>query len=158
MTAKRPAKRPYLEALEAAGRDPENCPIDPVVKSALSDDPQEYSWALHLLRNMAEFKREEAAVFLIGLLMACGDHWERRMAIVGMLHAVETDACVDLLLDELRRVKGTNSTRRYLQEVINVLSCLPSKLVRSKLQALAEAASLTPWVRMKLQAALHSLD
>ena len=158
MTAKRPAKKRYPAVLEAAGQDPENCPIDPVLKLALSDDPQEYKWALPLLRNMAEFKREEAAVFLIGLLMTCGDHWEKRMAIVEMLHAVETDACVDVLLGELRRVKSTNSTRRYLQEVIDALSCLPSKLVRSKLEALAEDVSLTPWVRARLQVALDALD
>ena len=44
MTAKRPAKSRYPAVLEAAGQDPENCPIDPVVKLALSDDPQEYKW------------------------------------------------------------------------------------------------------------------
>jgi hypothetical protein len=128
-----------------------------VVKLALSDDPHEYQSALPLLRNMAEFKREEAGVFLIGLLMTCGDHWEKRMAIVELLHAVETDACVDVLLDELRRVKSTNKTRRYLQEVIGTLSCMPPKLVRKKLQTLAEDASLTPWVRTRIQTALDVL-
>ena len=106
---------------------------------------------------MAEFGRQDAGVFLIGLLMTCGDNWEKRTAIVGMLHGVETDACVDVLLGELRRVKSTNTTRPYLQEVIDALSCLPPKLVRSKLQALAEDMSLTPWVRTRIQAALDSL-
>ena len=157
MTAKRPAKHPSPEVLEAAWHDPENCSIDPVVKSALSDDPHEYKSALPLLRNMAEFKREDAAVFLIGLLMTCGDKWEKRMVIVGFLHAVETDACVDVLLGELRRVKSTNKTRRYLQEVIDTLSSMPPRLVRSKLQALAEDVSLTPWVQTRIQAAMDSL-
>ena len=156
MTAKRPVKHPFPEVLEAAWHDPENCSIDPVVKLALSDDAHEYQSALPLLRNMAEFKREEAGVFLIGLLMTCGDGLEKRITIVGLLHAVETDACVDVLLGELRRVKSTNKTRRYLQEVIDTLSCMPPKLVRSKLQSLAEVVSPTPWVRTRLQAALDA--
>lgn len=143
--------------LEAAFHDPENCPLDPAAKVALSDDPRTYKWALFLLRNMAEFGRQDAGVFLIGLLMTCGDKWEKRTAIVGMLHAVETDACVDVLLGELRKVKSTNSTRRYLQEVLDALTCLPSKLVRTKLQALAEDVSLTPWVQTRIQTAVDEL-
>ena len=157
MKPRRHAKRPFPEALEAACHDPENCPIDPVVKFALSDDPHEYESALPLLRNMAEFKRDEAAVFLIGLLMTCGDDWEKRIAVVGYLHAVKTDACVDVLLGELRKVKSTNSTRPYLLEVIRTLSGMPPKLVSSKLQALAEDVSLTPWVQTRIQAAVDDL-
>jgi hypothetical protein len=74
-----------------------------------------------------------------------------------MLHAVETDACVDVLLGELRKVKSTNSTRRYLQEVLDALTCLPSKLVRTKLQTLAEDRSLTPWGQTRIQAAVDDL-
>ena len=158
MKPRRHAKRPFPEALEAACHDPENCPIDPVVKLALSDDPQTYNWALPLLRNMAEFKRDEAAVFLIGLLMTCGDDWEKRIAVVRYLHAVKTDACVDVLLGELRKVKSTNSTRPYLLEVIRTLSGMPPKLVSSKLQALAEDVSLTPWVRTRIHTTLDALD
>jgi hypothetical protein len=157
MTAKRPARNPFPEVLEAAWHDPENCSIDPVAKLALSDDPETYNWALPLLRNMAEFEREEAAVFLIGLLMTCGDHWEKRIAIVELLHPVKTEACVDVLLGEVRRVKSTNKTRPYLQSVIGTLSGMPPRLVRPKLQALAEDASLTPWVRTRIEAALDAL-
>lgn len=157
MKSRRPAKRPCPADLEAAFHDPENCPIDPVVRLALSDDPQTYGWALELLRNMAEFKRDEAAVFLIGLLMICGGDFEKRIAIVGYLHAVETEACVDVLLGELRRVKSTNTTRRYLQAVVGTLSGMPPKLVHSKLQALADDESLTPWVRTMIEAALADL-
>jgi hypothetical protein len=157
MKPRRPARRRFPADLEAGFHDPENCPIDPVVNLALSDDPQTYGWALELLRNMAEFKRDEAAVFLIGLLMTCGEDFEKRIAIVGYLHAVETEACVDVLLGELRRVKSTNSTRSYLQAVIGTLSGMPPRLVRSKLQAVAEDESLTPWVRTRIEAALDDL-
>jgi hypothetical protein len=157
MTAKRRTWDRCPASLEAAFQDPENCPLDPAAKVALSDDPQTYKWALLLLRNMAEFGRQDAGVFLIGLLMTCGAKWKKRMAVVGMLHAVETDACVDLLIGELRTVRSVNSTRPYLQEVIDALSCLPANLVRRKLQALAEDVALTPWVRTRIQAAMESL-
>lgn len=157
MKSQRPARRPFPEVLEAAFHDPESCSIDPVVKLALSDDPQTYDSALRLLRNMAEFKRDEAAVFLIGLLTTCGDDWEKRIAIVGYLHAVETDACVDLLIGELRRVRSTNTTRPYLLEVIRTLSGMPPTLVCLKLEALAEDESLTPWVRTRIEAALDDI-
>jgi hypothetical protein len=157
MKPRRPAKRLLPAELEAAFQDPENCPIDPVVKLALSDDPQTYDPALRLLRNMAEFKRDEAAVFLVGFLVTCGDDWEKRIAIVGYLHAVETKACVDVLLGELRRVRSTNTTRPYLFEVVRTLSGMPPRLVRSKLEALAEDESLTPWVRTRIEAALDDL-
>jgi hypothetical protein len=157
MKARRSSNHSFSEGLEAACHDPEHCQIDPVVKLALSDDPQTYGSALQLLRNMAEFKRDEAAVFLIGLLMTCGDNWEKRTTIVGYLHAVETEACVDVLMAELRRVKSTNTTRPYLFEVVRILSGMPPTLVRSKLEALAEEKSLTPWVRTRIEAALDDL-
>jgi hypothetical protein len=34
------------------------------------------------------------------------------MAIVAALYDMQTDACVNVLFDELRQVKNTNSTRR----------------------------------------------
>jgi hypothetical protein len=157
MKSRRPGADPLREVLENADHDPENCSMDPVAKMALCDDPQTYHSALPLLRNMAEFKREEAAVFLMGLLMTCGDDWRKRIAIVGYLHAVKTEACVDVLLGELCRVKSTNKTRPYLLEVLRALSCMPPRLVRAKLQALAEDESLTPGVRTEIRTALDDL-
>lgn len=168
MTEKRRTTRPahvspiandrYPPTLEAGCSDAENGSIDAAAKLALSDDPQEYCWALRLLRDMAEFKRGEAAVFLIGLLMTCGDNWEKRLAIVEMLHPVKSDACVDVLIGELRRVRSVNSTRRYLQGVLDTLACLPPELVRPGLIALSADGSLTPWVRGRLQVAIDALD
>ena len=158
MTAKRGAKDRFPSILEDAFHDPENCSIDPVAKVALSDDHQEYTWALSLLRNMYEFGRDEAGVFLIGLLMTCGDNWEKRLAIVKVLYHVQTERCVDVLFGELKRVRNTNSTRRYLRELVSVLSEMPAKLVRSGFEALAEDKSLSHRMRSKFEQALDFLD
>jgi hypothetical protein len=55
--------------------------MDAVLKLALSDDRQEFQWAIALLRSMYNCGRTEAGVFLIGLLMTCGEKWEKRIAI-----------------------------------------------------------------------------
>ena len=158
MKPKRRASNGFPPILEDAFHDPENCSIDPVAKVALSDNRQEYTWALSLLRNMYEFGRDEAGVFQIGLLMTSGDNWEKRTAVVGMLCHVQTEACVDVLFGELRRVQSTNSTRRYLKELIAVLSEMPAKLVRSGFEALAEDKSFSHRMRAKFEQALDLLD
>ena len=157
-TVNRRAKDTFPPSLQDAFNDPENCSLDPVAKMALSDDRHEYSWALHLLRNMYEFDREEAGVFLVGHFAHCGNDWEKRMAIVNVLYHVQTAPCVRLLFGELRRVKNTNSTRRYLRELISVLRDMPPKLVRPGFEALAEDKSFTNRARMKFQHVLDYLD
>ena len=54
-------------------------------------------------------------------------------------------------LSELKRVKNTNSTRRYLNEVIDVLSCMPPPLVLPGLEELVADNSLTPQMRAKVE-------
>ena len=61
--------------------DPVRFLIEPVLKQALSDDRQEFHSAVGLLRSMYNYERKEAGVFLIGLLLTCGDNWEKRRAI-----------------------------------------------------------------------------
>jgi hypothetical protein len=131
--------------------DPAQFPIDPVLKQALSDDRQEFHSAVSLLRSMYNYERAEAGVFLIGLLLTCGDNWEKRRAVATALYDVQTEVCVNALFGELKRVKNTNSTRRYLNEVIDVLSCMPPALVRPGFEELAKDKSLTPRMRAKFQ-------
>ena len=131
--------------------DPAQFPIDPVLKQALSDDRQEFHSAVSILRCMYNYERAEAGVFLIGLLLTCGDDWEKRRAVATALYDVQTEGCVNVLFGELKRVKNTNSTRRYLNEVIDVLSCMPPALVRSGFEELAKDKSFTPRMRAKFQ-------
>ena len=148
----------FPSVLEEAFHDPEYGAIDPVVKLAMSQDHHEYTWALSLLRNMYEFRRDEAGVFLIGLLLTCGNNWKKRLAIVNILSHVQTEGCVSLLFDELRRVRNTNSTRRYLRALVDVLSDMPAKLVHSGFRALAEDKSFSHRMRAVFKQALDDLD
>ena len=118
--------------------DPGKFPIDSALKQALSDDHQEFRSGLNLLGSMYSHGRMEAGVFLMGLLVNCDDNWEKRISILEAMTGIDTKPCADLLFGELKRVKSSNTTRRYLGAVIKVLSTMPSGLIEEGFQALAE--------------------
>ena len=122
-----------------------------MLKQALSDDRREFHSAVSLLRSMYNYDRKEAGVFLIGLLLTCGDNWKKRRAIATALYDVHTEGCVNVLIGEIKRVKNTNSTRRYLNEVIDVLTCMPPPLVLPGLEELVADNSLTPRMQAKIE-------
>jgi len=100
---------------------------------------------------MYNYERKVVGVFLVGLLLTCGDNWENRRVIATALYDVQTEVCVNVLFGELKRVNNTNSTRRYLKEVIDLLSCLPPALVLPGFEELVAEKSLTPRMRTKFK-------
>ena len=130
-------------------------PIDGVLKQALSEDDQEFRTGLSMLSSMCRHGRTEAGVFLMGVLLNCEDHWEKRIRIVESMKFIKTKPCADLLFSELKRVKSSNTTRRYLGAVINVLSDMPSELIEDGFQILAEDRSFSPKMREKFRAVLE---
>jgi len=84
--------------------DPAQFLIDGVLKQALSDDDQEFRTALNMLRSMDGRGRTEAGVFLLGVLVSCEDHWEKRIRIDEAMTGMHTNPCADLLFGELKRV------------------------------------------------------
>lgn len=132
-------------------------PIDSVLEQAVSSDPREFQTGLGVLNSMCNLGRREAQVFLIGLLMTCEDDWERRTEIVYALRNVETMACANVLFAELKRVKSTNTTRRYLKAIIDRLSRMPSKLVLDGFMELAEDKSFTHRMRSIFRAIVYDL-
>ena len=129
-------------------------PIDGVLKHALSDDDRVFRSGLRVLRLMSHEGRIEAGVFLMGVLVNCDDNWEKRISIVEAMTGIKTKSCADLLFSELKRVKSSNTTRRYLATVFKVLSSMPSELIEAGFRALAEDSSFTPKMREKFRAAL----
>jgi len=99
LNTKRP--RPGLPGITGDGfLDPAQFPIDSVLRQALSDDRREFDPAVGLLRSMYNYERKEAGVFLIGLLLTCGDNWEKRRVIATALYDVQ----IVLVLVVLRNV------------------------------------------------------
>jgi hypothetical protein len=137
--------------------DPARFPIDGVLKQALSDDDEPFRSGLNMLSSMYGHGRAEAGVFLLGLLVDCEDNWEKRIKIVEAMKRVHTKPCVDLLFGELRRVKSSNTTRRYLGTVIEALSLMPPELVQAGFEALADDKSFSPKMRDKFREAIARL-
>jgi hypothetical protein len=132
--------------------DPAQFPIDSILQQALSDDDQEFRTGLNMLRSMYSHGRMEAGVFLLGVLVNCEDNWEKRVRIVEVMTGIHTKPCADLLFGELKRVKSSNATRRYLAAVIKALSSMPSELIEESFETLAEDRSFSLKMRDKFRA------
>ena len=135
--------------------DPGKFPIDSALKQALSDDHQEFRSGLNLLASMYGHGRTEAWIFLVGLLATCEDNWDKRISIVEAMRGIDTKPIADLLFSELKRVKSSNTTRRYMETLIKVLSRMPLELVKEGFEALAEDKSFSPKMRDKFRAVLE---
>lgn len=133
--------------------DPTKLPLESSYRQALSEDRDEARSALRVLRSAAGNGRQDAAVFLMGLLVHAGlVDWEVRSEIAEALRDVPTPSCAALLFSELRRVKSSNTTRRYLATVLRTLAHFPSDLAREGLEALAEDHTFSPKMRARFQA------
>ena len=135
--------------------DPARFPIDIILKQALSDDDEKFRSGLNMLQSMHRNGREEAGVVLLGVLVNCEDNWEKRIKIVDALSGFHTKPCADLLFGELKRVKSSNTTRRYLGTIITVLSRMPTDLIEKGLEALVQDKSFSPKMRAKFEAVLR---
>ncbi len=129
-------------------------PIDSTLKQALSGDMDQFRSGVTILGAMHSHGRDEAGIFLFGLLVACDENLERRGLIAEALWGVKTKACADLLFAELKRVKSSNTTRRYLARIIKVLACMPSELVQEGFTSLANDTSFSPKMRAKFKEAI----
>ena len=139
--------------------DPTKFPIDSVLAQAIDADPERFRSGVGLLRTMSGHGRREAGVFLLGLLLASeGDSLERRAIIVEASSSVRTKACADLLFGELRRVKSSNTTRRYLATVIKVLASMPRELILDGFAELAADKSFSQKMRDKFRAVIANAD
>ena len=131
--------------------DPAKVPIDGTLKQAIAADMGQFRSGLNMLGSMNSHGRDEAGIFLLGLFMACNEDLERRGLIVEALGGVDTKACADLLFAELKKVKSSNTTRRYLATVIKVLTAMPSELTREGFTLLANDKSFSQRMRDKFK-------
>jgi hypothetical protein len=129
-------------------------PIDGTLKQALSGDMGQFRSGVNTLRAMQSHGRDEAGIFLLGLLVACDENLDRRGLIVEALQGVKTKACADTLFGELKRVKSSNTTRRYLATVIKVLASMPPNLVEEGFTLLANDTSFSYKMRAKFEEAI----
>ena len=139
--------------------DMSRIPLESTYQAALDPDQRRAGDALRLLESATHHGRTEAGVFLMGLLVNLPpDHWEMRRATVDALRALKTERCAALLFSELGRVTSWNTTRRYLNTILEVLSSFPEPLVRERFEALAEDPAFSARMRRKFRMAVEDAD
>ena len=130
-------------------------PIEPLLRQALDPDHGSYRSACTLLGSMCAAGRTEAGVHLLGLLQFYQDDLLRLTVVVENLTHFREPESVRALVNELHRVKSSNSTRGYLASVLRSLSRSPASLVQGSLRALAEDRSFSVKMHQKFNAVLE---
>lgn len=126
-------------------------PLEGTCKRACEGDARAVRDALGVLACAAGYGRREAALFLLGFFVSLPpEDWALRTEAVGALSRVRSQACASLLLAELGRVKSSNSSRRYLDRILDALSLFPAALVSEQLELLARDQRFSPRMRAKL--------
>lgn len=95
---------------------------------------------------------------MLGLLRYYEHDLGRLVVIVETLRALPGDTCANALFHELRRVKASNATRRYLDRVIATLTCFPVHMVGKGFRALAADPSFSHRMRTKFARAIESME
>ena len=131
--------------------DPSKFPIDGVLKQALSKDFGKFHSGCNMLQTMHQHGRAEAGIYLLGLLRHYQNDIERAMVVVEKLSGFHTAECADALFSELFRVKSSNTTRKYLNSIIKVLSYFPKEIVQERFHELAEEKSFSYKMRRKFR-------
>lgn len=131
-------------------------PIEGILKQALDDDTEKRRSAVQVLSSMHHVGRPEAGVFLLGLFISAPDDWETRSEIVEALARVHTPGCARALVDELKRVKSSNTTRRYLSVILRALSRMPLTLTRDGLEDLLKDERFTYKMKCKFREILEA--
>jgi len=144
---------PDVPWITEEGFDPAKYPIDPVLKQTQSDDDQQFLTGCRLLGSMVTFGRAEAVVHLLGLLRWYEDDYKRLTIVVEQLPNAKSKIAAEALANELRRVKSSNTTRRYLDTVITAMTRMPAPLAQPELDRLAADTSFSPKMRAKMRRA-----
>jgi len=125
--------------------------IDFILTQAIDPEYEEFRSACVLLGSMASVGRLEAGLYLLGLLGWYALDLQRLEVIAEQLAHFPHGSSANALLAEIRRVRSSNTTRRYLDRVLRSLAVLPPHLVESGLEALAEDTSFSPKMRAKFR-------
>jgi hypothetical protein len=93
-------------------------PIDGILKQAIDSEFERFRSGCVVLGSMARSGRLEAGLYLIGLLGYYASDLRRLEVVADQLAHFHHYSSVHALLAEVRRVKSSNTTRRYLNQVL----------------------------------------
>ncbi len=138
------------------GIDMALCPIDSVLRQALSPDDEKFRSGCILLQSMCAAGRAEAGVFLLGLLQRYPDNHARLTRIVESLASFPGPETVEALARELRRVPGSSATRGYLRRIVDTLGRFPRSLAEETMLMLASDPAVGTRFRKRIRALLQA--
>lgn len=121
----------------AQGIDLALYPIDGVLRQALSENAEDFRSGCSILKSMCGSGRIDAGIFLLGLQRRYPEDYARLTIIADALESFQYPETVLALASELRRVQGSNSSRRYLRQVIDTLTQLPLEMTADAIQSLS---------------------
>jgi len=128
-------------------------PLEYNFDAATGSNRQSALESIRVLKLATHHGRLDASVFLMGLLVSLPlEDWEMRSATVDALQYTHSQQCAMLLFSEIRRVKSSNTTRRYIDAILDVLGSFPEKLVRTEFEALAADTCFSHKMRQKFRA------
>jgi len=133
-------------------------PIEHPAKDSLSSDEQKFRNACRLLGSMSNEGRKDAAIFLFGLISYYNNDIKKLEIIVENLGYFKTKECVIFLFGEIERVKSNNTTRKYINTIIDTLRYFPSDLVLEKFIEFSENKKFSYRMRNKFSAIVEELE
>ena len=116
--------------------DLKKLPIDSTLRQSLGKDDRDFCSACRLLASMYASGREEAAVYLYGLLTIYRNDIYRKEVIVDSLCHVKTGECAESLFAELEKTESSNTNRKYINAVLKSLSFFPLEQIESGFEKL----------------------
>jgi hypothetical protein len=133
-------------------------PIEQPAKDVFSNEWMQFSNACRLLFQMGIAGRKDAETLLFGLVSYYKDDIKRLEVIAENLVKIHTRECADFLFQEIDRVKRTNTTRIYINTIIDGLKLFPAELVEDKLWEFSEKKKFSHKLRDKLKEAAWEIS
>lgn len=133
-------------------------PIEHPAIDSLSRDEQKFRNACRLLGSMSSEGRKDAAIFLFGLISYYNNDIKKLEIIVQNLGNFKTKECVSFLFGEIERVKSSNTTRKYINTIIDKLRYFPSDLVLENFREFSENKKFSYKMRKKFSAIVEELE
>jgi len=130
-------------------------PIDSILAQIQREDEESFLGALSILQSMQLHGRQEAGIFLMGFLANLSDDWEKRIEVVKAIKGFHALGCANLLFSEMKRVKSSNTTRRYLNAVLEALADMPLHLTKSGFEELTKDNSFSTRMKKKFEGILE---
>lgn len=130
-------------------------PIDSPMERTLHPDFEIFRQACTVLKTMHLHGKTGAAIYLLGLLHHYRNDFARLSEVVDSLYGYKTQECAEALFLELRRVKSSNTTRRYIDTLLKALSFFPLNMVENGLNDLANDKMYTYKMRAKFKSLIN---